>query len=95
MHHSNHRIHAPTLKSEQSRLLVRDELKRHAAAVPASASASDLVRRRKPGPLPPTLSIGMTGVREDSSFDAYISVSLHGAAAGSACPLLLDSGKSV
>ncbi len=95
MQHSNHRIHAPTLKSERSRLLVRDELKRHAAAVQASASASDLVRRRKPGPLPPTLSIGMTGVREDSSFDAYISVRLHGAAAGSACPLLLDSGNSV
>ena len=91
MRHSNHRIHAPTLKSEQSRLLVRDELKRRAAAVPAS----DSTRRLRHGPLPPTLSIGMTGVREDGSFDAYIHVSLQGAAAGSACPLLLDSGNSV
>ena len=91
MRHSNYQIHAPTLKSERSRLLIRDELKRLAAAVPASASA----RRLKQGSLPPTLSIGMTGVREDGSFDAYIHVSLQGAAAGSACPLLLDSGNSV
>lgn len=87
MRRSRHSLHAATLKSDQSKKIALDVMKRMTAAAP--------VRRAMPGVPPGVLAIALTTVSEAGSFDAYINVSLRGAAAGAVTPLLFDSGNSV